>query len=63
KCVLFSSHIMQEVATLCDEIVIVAAGRVVAHGSPNALRAQSGHEALEEAFVSLVGQQPEEQRS
>jgi len=55
KCVLFSSHIMQEVSALCDVIVIVARGRVVARGTPDELRAQSGHQDLEDAFVTLTG--------
>ncbi len=55
KCVLFSSHVMQEVAALCDEIVIVAHGDVVACGSPEALRGLAGCEDLEEAFVRLAG--------
>ncbi len=55
KCVLFSSHIMQEVSALCDTIVIVAAGRVVAKGTPSALREQTGHDNLEDAFVTLTG--------
>ena len=39
RCVLFSSHVMQEVSALCDSIVVIAAGRVVAHGTPDELRA------------------------
>jgi sodium transport system ATP-binding protein len=54
KCLLFSTHIMQEVEALCDEIVIVAHGRSVAHGTAAALRAQSGCETLEDAFVTLA---------
>jgi sodium transport system ATP-binding protein len=54
-CVLFSSHVMQEVAALCDEIVIIAHGRIVAQGSPDALRKQAGESDLEEAFVKLCG--------
>ena len=53
--VLFSSHIMQEVSLLCDHIVIVAAGRVVAAGSPDAIRESAGCEDLEDAFVQLTG--------
>jgi sodium transport system ATP-binding protein len=56
KCVLFSSHVMQEVSHLCDEIVIVARGRVVAHGTPEGLLAQSGCGDLEDAFVHLAGE-------
>lgn len=55
KCVLFSSHVMQEVAALCDEIVIVAHGVVAASGTPEAIRAAAGCADLEEAFVRLTG--------
>jgi sodium transport system ATP-binding protein len=55
RCVLFSSHVMQEVAALCDRIVIIAQGHVVAEGTPDELRIQTGHQDLEEAFVSLSG--------
>ena len=55
RCVLFSSHIMQEVAALCDRIVVIAHGRVVAEGSPDDLRARTGAATLEDAFVSLIG--------
>ena len=55
RCVLFSSHIMQEVAALCDRIVVIAKGRVVADESPDALRAQTGEVNLEDAFVKLIG--------
>jgi sodium transport system ATP-binding protein len=55
RCVLFSSHIMQEVAALCDRIVVIAHGRVVADESPDALRAQTGEANLEDAFVKLIG--------
>jgi sodium transport system ATP-binding protein len=55
RCVLFSSHIMQEVAALCDRIVVIAKGRVVADESPDALRAQTGEANLEDAFVKLIG--------
>ena len=55
KCVLFTSHIMQEVAALCDQIVIISRGQVAAHGSPNELRKQTGQENLEDAFVAALG--------
>jgi sodium transport system ATP-binding protein len=35
RCVLFSSHVMQEVSALCDSIVVIASGRVVANGTPD----------------------------
>ncbi len=55
RCVLLSSHVMQEVTNLCDHIVIIAQGRVVAAGSPDQIRSQAGQEDLEEAFVSIIG--------
>ena len=54
KCVLFSSHVMQEVAALCDEIVIIAAGKVALHDSPNGIRNSMGCDDLEEAFVRAI---------
>jgi len=55
KCLLFSSHVMQEVSALCDRIVILGRGRVVATGTAAELLAQSGASSLEEAFVRLLG--------
>ena len=55
RAVVFSSHVMQEVAALCDRIVVVAHGTVVADGSPDDLRRQAGREDLEDAFVVLAG--------
>lgn len=55
RCVLFSSHIMQEVAALCDRIVVISKGKVIADETPDALRAQTGEANLEEAFVKLIG--------
>jgi sodium transport system ATP-binding protein len=55
RSVLFSSHVMQEVSALCDSVVVIAAGRVVASGSPDELRAHTGLENLEDVFVRLTG--------
>ncbi|HXE77350.1 MAG TPA: ATP-binding cassette domain-containing protein, partial [Rhodanobacter sp.] len=55
RCVLFSSHVMQEVAALCDRVVIMARGRIVADASPQALREETGAASLEDAFVNLIG--------
>ena len=54
-CVLFSSHVMQEVAALCDDVVIIDHGRVVAAGTPEGLLAQTGAATLEDAFVRAIG--------
>jgi sodium transport system ATP-binding protein len=53
--VLFSSHVMQEVSALCDTIVVIARGKIVASGTPDDLRAQTGQQNLEDAFVALSG--------
>ena len=55
RCVIFSSHIMQEVAALCDRIVIIAKGTVVAAGTADELREQAGEDNLEDAFVKVIG--------
>jgi sodium transport system ATP-binding protein len=55
RCVVFSSHIMQEVAALCDRIVVIAGGEVKAAGTPDELRAIAGENDLEEVFVRLAG--------
>ncbi|CEH97146.1 ABC transporter ATP-binding protein [Xanthomonas citri] len=55
RCVILSSHIMQEVAALCDRIVIIAKGKVVASGSAEELRAATGEHNLEDAFVKAIG--------
>ncbi|MFY1827447.1 ATP-binding cassette domain-containing protein [Myxococcus fulvus] len=55
RCIVFSSHVMQEVAALCERVVVVAHGRVVADGTPEALRQATGKDSLEEAFVATIG--------
>ncbi|NIW23322.1 MAG: ATP-binding cassette domain-containing protein [Gammaproteobacteria bacterium] len=54
QCIVLSSHIMQEVAALCDDIVIVAHGRIVAQGTTESLSARFGNKSLEEIFVETV---------
>jgi sodium transport system ATP-binding protein len=53
-CILFSSHVMQEVAALCDDVVVISGGRVVADGTPEQLRARAGTSDLEEAFMRFL---------
>jgi sodium transport system ATP-binding protein len=59
RSIVFSSHVMQEVSALCDRIVVIAHGRVVAEGTADDLISLSGKQTLEDAFVSLVGLQGE----
>jgi sodium transport system ATP-binding protein len=54
-CVLFSSHVMQEVSALCDEVVVIAHGVVLEQGAPEEIRVRTGAGSLEEAFVRLIG--------
>jgi len=53
--VVLSTHIMQEVAALCDRIVIIAGGEVAADGTAADLLNRSGCDSLEDAFVKLIG--------
>jgi sodium transport system ATP-binding protein len=53
-CVVFSSHVMQEVAALCDDVVIVGHGRVVAQGTPEQIRGRVASGSLEDAFVAAL---------
>ena len=53
--VILSTHIMQEVAALCDRIIIIADGRIAADGSAQELLEKSGCDSLEDAFVRLIG--------
>lgn len=55
KCVLFSSHVMQEVSALCDQIVVISQGTVAASGTPDSLKRDTGRETLEDAFVAAIG--------
>ena len=54
RCVLFSSHIMQEVAALCDDICIIAHGRVAIDDSIEGIRERTGCEDIEDAFVEAI---------
>ena len=56
RCIVLSSHIMQEVTALCDDIVIIAHGQVVAQGTPDDLQARFGRTSLEDIFVETVAQ-------
>jgi len=56
RCILFSSHVMQEVAALCDRVVILGQGRVLAEGTLEALRSRLGAASLEEAFLKVLGE-------
>ncbi|AOW77802.1 ABC transporter [Colwellia sp. PAMC 20917] len=54
-CILFSSHVMQEVAALCDRVIIVSNGKLAAQGTPQELCDLAGERLLEDAFVKLIG--------
>jgi sodium transport system ATP-binding protein len=55
RCVLFSSHVMQEVALLCDRVVIIGHGRVLADATVESIRRRSSADSLEEAFLQVLG--------
>jgi sodium transport system ATP-binding protein len=54
RCILLTSHIMQEVAALADRIVILARGTVVLQGTPGELRRATGLNELEEIFMAAT---------
>ena len=51
----FSTHVMQEVSTLSDEVIVMTKGKAVAAGTPQQLCERTGIANLEDAFVSLIG--------
>ena len=55
RAVILSSHVMPEVSAVCDRIVVLSRGRVVATGTPAEIIARTGRATLEEAFVELIG--------
>jgi sodium transport system ATP-binding protein len=55
KCILLSSHIMQEVSALCDEVIVIASGKVLFQGTLDLLMQNTGQQSLEDAFVSVTG--------
>jgi len=55
RCILLSSHVMQEVAALCDRVIIIGQGRVLADDTPLAIRERSSAATLEEAFLEVLG--------
>ncbi|MEX2366938.1 MAG: hypothetical protein WD601_10050, partial [Pseudohongiellaceae bacterium] len=54
KCILLSSHIMQEISALCDEVIVIAGGRVLMQGSLADLLHRTGETDLEEAFMVMT---------
>jgi sodium transport system ATP-binding protein len=56
-CIILSSHIIHDVLALCDEVVIIARGRTVIQGNPDAVSRAAGSATLEEAFMVLSGRQ------
>lgn len=58
RCILFSSHVMQEVAALCDDIIIIANGKVAISDTADGIRSRTGCDDLEDAFVSAIERVP-----
>jgi sodium transport system ATP-binding protein len=55
KCIILTSHIMQEVSALCDQIIIISNGIVAAQGTPDELLRETGKDDLEDAFIEIIG--------
>jgi ABC-type Na+ transport system ATPase subunit NatA len=60
-CIVFSSHVLDEVREICDTVHIVAEGQVVAHGSPEDICRLARTGSLEDAFMELTGKGAEVQ--
>ncbi len=60
KCVIVSTHILSEAERLCDRLILIDAGKVVAEGAPDVLRERAGKDNLEDAFLSLLGREDAE---
>ena len=54
-CIVMATHVMQEVLHLCNDVIVIARGRTVAHGTPRQLCERTGIDNLEDAFVALIG--------
>ena len=54
-CILFSSHVMQEIAALCDRVVIIGSGRLLADDTPVSIRERCGTTSFEDAFLQVLG--------
>jgi sodium transport system ATP-binding protein len=57
RCILFSTHYMDEAERLCDQIAIIVEGKIVAFGTPDALMERTAKDNLEDAFVALAGRE------
>jgi sodium transport system ATP-binding protein len=60
KCVIVSTHILSEAERLCDRLILLDAGKIIAEGTPAALRERAGKENLEEAFLAILGREDAE---
>jgi sodium transport system ATP-binding protein len=55
RCVLFSTHYMDEAERLCDKIAIIVRGKITAVGTPDELMTRTQKSNLEDAFIELAG--------
>ena len=60
KCVIVSTHILSEAERLCDRLVLIDAGKVVAEGTPAEIRKRSGKDNIEDAFLAILGREDAE---
>ncbi|MDF3012815.1 MAG: ATP-binding cassette protein [Cellvibrio sp.] len=63
RCVIFSSHLMHEVSGLCDRIIVISHGKILADGNLEAILDAGNSHNLEDAFVNLVQPQEEQQHA
>ena len=54
KTIMISTHLLEEAETICNRVILISAGRIVADGTPAQIIAESGKKNLEEAFRQLT---------
>jgi ABC-2 type transport system ATP-binding protein len=54
KTIILSTHIMQEVEAVCNQVIIINKGKIVADDTLQALRAKNNNDTLEQVFIALT---------
>ena len=55
KCIIYSTHYMEEAENICDRVVLINKGKIIAIGTPSEVKQKTNTTNLREAFLSLIG--------
>jgi sodium transport system ATP-binding protein len=55
KCILYSTHYMEEAENICDRIIMINKGKIIATGTPKEIKNQTKTNNLRDSFFSLIG--------